>query len=387
MRKIFFLVSGVFFPFLSFASSFSGEVEIQPSSSLSVQKVFPEQKNVRLFSFSLTGKNNFEGAFRLSHLKISHSGEPLSQFLNYRLLLQQKVLSKQVSVSESFLEIPSLTVDFFDGKTQEITLVADIAAGDISGEHLFFLENSESVLFQRSSSVSSFPVLKANFPVLSSPILITPSALNLSSPLCRLQEQPVCGEDGRTYFNSCIPFYKKIAILHDGACTVEEQEKILFSSPREKCSDVFEPVCGTDHQTYFNLCTLSRKKDIQKKHDGECLSLDQELPSLFFDMKQKFFSQKDFLLSQKSLSVLSRQQLLEIYTLLDSFVFSPFVAKQVALSLSDFMDAVGRSSFSLDQQVSFLYRFFLQAQKDSANEKYLAQKIPFLYVEKKRLVF
>lgn len=72
---------------------------------------------------------------------------------------------------------------------------------------------------------------------------------------------PVCGEDGNTYGNSCHAGCACVPIAHDGACHPEcDSRCAAFGN---------DPVCGTDGRTYGNACYAMCKR-VQVAHDGRC---------------------------------------------------------------------------------------------------------------------
>ncbi|XP_059471785.1 serine protease inhibitor dipetalogastin-like [Neocloeon triangulifer] len=98
---------------------------------------------------------------------------------------------------------------------------------------------------------------------------------------------PACASNGRTYSSAqhirCLKQVNgELKVLHDGACTIAEVEKII--GPDDVCRMAknrheWSPVCGTDKVTYVNvyryLCTKMEKgEDLQVSHSGECGSFD-----------------------------------------------------------------------------------------------------------------
>ena len=103
--------------------------------------------------------------------------------------------------------------------------------------------------------------------------------------------KPVCGSDGKVYSNTCV--------MHQAACTeerhitevnneqCERKKRILLGKHTRRyrvntkcpgeCPYTWEPVCGTDGQTYGNLCQLDfhnchTDSSISVAKVGECKS-------------------------------------------------------------------------------------------------------------------
>ncbi|XP_073990277.1 serine protease inhibitor dipetalogastin-like isoform X3 [Rhodnius prolixus] len=96
--------------------------------------------------------------------------------------------------------------------------------------------------------------------------------------------KPVCGSDDITYDNNCrlecasISSSPGVELKHEGPCRTEEK-KILkrsdeFEMYRCACPKIYYPVCGTDGETYPNLCVLEchmrMNPGLQLHHYGHC---------------------------------------------------------------------------------------------------------------------
>ncbi|RME24155.1 MAG: hypothetical protein D6806_10060, partial [Deltaproteobacteria bacterium] len=78
---------------------------------------------------------------------------------------------------------------------------------------------------------------------------------------CPDVDQPVCGRDGNTYRNACLAQCEGVEVAHEGECTAKPD--------CDSCPDTVEPVCGKDGKTYRNECVLECMQ-VELSHAGEC---------------------------------------------------------------------------------------------------------------------
>ncbi|XP_061469376.1 ovomucoid-like [Rhineura floridana] len=102
--------------------------------------------------------------------------------------------------------------------------------------------------------------------------------------MCTLIYNPVCGSDDVTYTNLCYFCNAKrgregnLTVVHEGECK-PKSECSAFPEPEKDepiiCTMEFRPLCGSDGETYDNLCLFCAAKwkrggNLTIIHEGEC---------------------------------------------------------------------------------------------------------------------
>jgi len=118
------------------------------------------------------------------------------------------------------------------------------------------------------------------------------------SSFCALIFKPVCGSDGKTYGNECQLEQKScreasnLVVRHQGACTESETRGEGLSDGGEtKCPEFclteYEPICGSDGNTYSNQCVLEAtncktNSNIKVASEGKCIEVAASEAAVIF---------------------------------------------------------------------------------------------------------
>jgi len=386
MKKI-LAIFGIFFLFFAekiFAENlnfYAPELEISLSPGhLPTQKISAGEKNVEILRFLLRPKNAEAGIF-LDKIKILHSGSDRGQFLRYKLMHQNSEL-KKISLPSSD-EIIFSDLDFFvpKEKTFEIKILADAAAGEFFGEHQFSIPSADFLTTKKEFYFDPATKISGEFPISANKIVIgKKETAPPPSAECNLREEPVCGEDGKTYFNFCFAFKKNVEVKYAGPCQQKKNDEKI-------CDENFAPVCGNDGKTYRNECALG---EIFKKYDGECFPENFSDPENFAAATALLKLKKNELAALRpQISADSEKKILEILDFLENYKFLNNSKKNLTEKISEFLRSCENFSSTeiLEREIELLRLAIILEKTASAREKFKFGEIPFIDVEKNEWFF
>ncbi len=99
---------------------------------------------------------------------------------------------------------------------------------------------------------------------------------------CPTNNNPVCGEDGVTYQNSCFAYCSAMPIVKHISCEQWEEQKEKALKKRQDelakqciCTQEYDPVCSTRGVTYSNPC-LAQCVNAKIAYTGHCGSSNDD---------------------------------------------------------------------------------------------------------------
>ncbi len=83
-------------------------------------------------------------------------------------------------------------------------------------------------------------------------LLFISYVVSASSCECTHELNPICGSDGRTYFNACQATCESVTVEHSGSCAPIFVPNVKACTCPKMSYPV--PVCGADGKNYYDEC-------------------------------------------------------------------------------------------------------------------------------------
>ncbi len=378
MKKLLLVLGFLVFLPLETQAAIQPKLEIQLSPGIKpTQRIEPDTENVEVLKIWLTATNHPSNGITIKKLKFKRESlDDPDQILRYRLMHGNKILGKISLPGIDIMEFKNLTFWVPDGKTMELKILADISSGEeLAGTHQFAIPHPDYFTLKKSDIRHEDTWVFGDFPIMANKIIIGQKSAS-PSPDCNLREDPVCGADGKTYYNLCIPFQKGVLIKHEGACRIS-------TKGAEKCPEDYEPVCGTDGRTYSNTCFLE-EKGIFPAYMGECFPKSFSPPRTFNYAKDLFELKKNQLLQLRPrIDAYAAEKLDSISHVLKNYNFAFDPKSELLPKITNFLNftQVPSDRTVLEQEIEQLRLSTNMARVESAREKFRLNQIPFLDVD------
>ncbi len=351
-------------------------VQLAPGNK-PTQRVEPGTNSVEVLRLWFSSKDHRAEGVLVKEIRFQRlSSDDRDQILRYKLMHGNKVLGKISLVDNDQPTFTGLNLWVVDGKTLQVRILADVSSGDFTGMHNYEVAHPDYIVTKKDDIRDPETWVSGDFPIAANRIIIGPK-VDVPEDECNLREEPVCGEDGKTYYNLCIPFKKQVKIRHDGACHAQS-----FPAP-QVCTMEYEPVCGSNGKTYSNAC-MADQDGVSLHYHGECFPNSFSQVKKFIQAREFFELKRNQLLQLRPrITDLGADRLNSISGSLQHYLFTSAPENALLPDINLFLEFTQNPSDRnrLEQEIEKLYLKVRLARSESAREKLVVDRIPFLDVE------
>ena len=312
------------------------KIQLSPGN-LPTQRISPGTENVEILriwlssSFSEDSSLSSDDGIFLKKLKFKRTAEgDRDQLIRYKLQYKNQTLGKISLPDSDVLEFKNLNILVPYEKTIELRILTDTLSGNTSGVHQFELSNTNSLDLELLNTSGDEIKVIGKFPLQANKILIGNDFFSPGKD-CNLRVDPVCGVDGKTYYNLCIPFQKNIDIDYEGSC------HIILTKPLIPCPENANPVCGDNGKTYLNQCFLDRTT-VLWDYNGTCFPANFERPKTFKTATELYnLKINELIQSRPRISNESTKKLQDIGNILSQYPFTLNSKSSLPNSIANFI--------------------------------------------------